>query len=413
MVETVKRPDRSTKTGGATAIAAVVIVVVAVAALAGVVVLSLQGGTARGDTFDLVGWIAQGVATLAFVLSGALIVSRQPRNVIGWLLVVAGLGPMLSEVIFVWLIGLNPPPTQATPLLWSAVWFTNWSWITLMFPIFLILLTFPTGRLLSRRWRWVVILCGLMITVMLGLTGFSPELQVMTGDEVLVWSIPNPIGFLPEYEEFGLQFEFVWNRLLLLLTIVCVTAVVVRFRRGSSVEREQIKWPLWAMLFFGVVYALGASEGGFNRALDILFGLVLAAIPISVALAVLKYRLFEIDRIISRTVTYLLVVGLLGGLYFASVTTVTRLLQAESALAVAISTLAVAALFNPVRRRIQNIIDRRFNRARYDAQNVMDRFAGTLRDRLDVNELSVGWRDVVTETMEPTAVSVWIREDHT
>jgi hypothetical protein len=282
-----------------------------------------------------------------------------------------------------------------------------------MFPIFLILLTFPTGRLLSRRWRWVVILCGLMITVMLGLTGFSPELQVMTGDEVLVWSIPNPIGFLPEYEEFGLQFEFVWNRLLLLLTIVCVTAVVVRFRRGSSVEREQIKWPLWAMLFFGVVYALGASEGGFNRALDILFGLVLAAIPISVALAVLKYRLFEIDRIISRTVTYLLVVGLLGGLYFASVTTVTRLLQAESALAVAISTLAVAALFNPVRRRIQDVIDRRFNRARYDAQNVMDRFAGTLRDRLDVNELSRGWRDVVTETMEPTAVSVWIREDHT
>jgi hypothetical protein len=192
--------------------------------------------------------------------------------------------------------------------------------------------------------------------------------------------------------------------------VASVAAVVIRFRRGDSVEREQLKWPLWAVLFFGTVYgvvAVGADPGG---AFEIAFGLALAAIPVSIAIAVLKYRLYEIDRIISRTVSYLVVAALLGGVYVGSVALVTILLPAESALAVAISTLAVAALFNPVRRRVQAGIDRRFNRARYDTQQVMDRFATTLRDRLDVTELSLGWREVVTETMEPSAVSVWIRE---
>jgi hypothetical protein len=136
-------------------------------------------------------------------------------------------------------------------------------------------------------------------------------------------------------------------------------------------------------------------------------------IPLSVAVAILRYRLYDIDRVISRTMSYVIVIVLLALVYALGVTGLTTLLDTDSPLVVAGSTLAVAALFNPVRRRIQDVIDRRFNRARYDAQNVMDRFAGTLRDRLDVNELSVGWRDVVTETMEPTAVSVWIREDHT
>jgi hypothetical protein len=131
--------------------------------------------------------------------------------------------------------------------------------------------------------------------------------------------------------------------------------------------------------------------------------------PVSFGIAVLRYRLYEIDRIVSRTVTYLLVVGLLGSVFFGVVTLITSLLPAESDLAVAASTLAVAGLFNPVRRRVQHWIDHRFNRARYDAQQVMASFAESLRDRVDPTEVSDGWRDVVAETMQPSAVSVWIR----
>ena len=142
---------------------------------------------------------------------------------------------------------------------------------------------------------------------------------------------------------------------------------------------------------------------------DLLWGMAVLAVPVAIGLSVLRYRLYEIDRIVSRTVTYLLVVGLLGLVFFGVVTLITSFLPAESDLAVAASTLAVAALFNPVRRRVQVWIDRRFNRARYDAQKVMDAFAESLRDRVDAAELSDGWRDVVAETMQPSAAAVWIR----
>jgi hypothetical protein len=138
----------------------------------------------------------------------------------------------------------------------------------------------------------------------------------------------------------------------------------------------------------------------------------MAAIPLAILLAVLRYRLYEIDRIISRTVTYVSVIALLGGVYLAGLTAMTTILPAESPLAVAGSTLAVAALFNPVRRRIQAWVDRRFSRSRYDAQKVMDRFAGSLQDRVDSEGLVNGWVGVVSETMQPASVSVWVRDNH-
>lgn len=409
MIEVSKRPGGPSRRIGPASLAALVIMVVGVTAITALIVLFLRSEAPDNPT--KLGWIGQGVALLAFLLSGAAIVSRQPRNVVGWLLVIPGVAPALSELLLVWLAGIEEAPASVGPGLWLAIWFTNWSWILLIFPIFGILLTFPDGRLLSPRWRWVVVLGGVMTMTMLVIAGLSSELAIVVGDEELMWSVPNPIGLFSFSEDFDRVFSMLWSPALLVMTVASVAAVVIRFRRGDQVEREQLKWPMAAVLFFGIVYGVGAISGGLGGpAFEIPFGLSLAAIPISVAISVLKYRLYEIDRIISRTATYVLVVALLGAVYFGSVALVTTMVDTESGLAVAVSTLAVAALFNPVRRRIQRWIDRRFNRARYDAQEVMDAFAASLRDRLDANELSLGWRDVVTETIQPSAVSVWIRE---
>jgi len=225
----------------------------------------------------------------------------------------------MSELILLWLAGLDPAPAQADPFIWLSIWFTSWSWILLIFPIFLILLTFPNGRLLSPRWRWVVILIGAMTITMLSLGAFAREMQVIIGDEVVLWSVPNPIGFLAESEKFDRFFFLVWNPALLVATIASVAAVVSRYRKGTAVEREQLKWPMWGVLFFGLVYGIGAVAAGLSGLLNIMFGLALAAIPISVAIAILKYRLYEIDRIVSRTVSYALVVGLSAGAFLGVV----------------------------------------------------------------------------------------------
>jgi hypothetical protein len=194
--------------------------------------------------------------------------------------------------------------------------------------------------------------------------------------------------------------------------VASVAAFVVRFRTGSFEERHQLKWPLGAVALFGVVYGATAIGSSFTTGglADLVFGLSLAGLPVAVAIAVLRYRLYEIDRIISRTVSYAAVVAFLALLFFGVVTALSSLLQAESDLAIAGSTLAVAALFNPVRRRVQVWVDRRFNRSRYDTQRVMDRFAGSLQDRVDSEGLVEGWVDVVSETMQPASVAVWVRE---
>lgn len=343
-----------------------------------------------------------------FTLSGALIVSRLPRNVIGWLLLVPGVLFPISGLAAEWL-GAQGPPQQVAPLVFFALWFSATSWVFIIFPVLHLMLVFPTGRLLSPRWRWVV---GLELTMLIGflaLAAFSENLEMTQGDEI-VWTVPNPIGFVPQSfwdETFGP----IWGVLLLAITVFCVAAVVVRFRRGTSVEREQMKWLLLAVACFGVVYgtqAMLAGEGPFGLA-DVLFTISLTSIPIAIAIAVLRYRLYDIDRIVSRTVSYALVVGVLAATFFGIVSLLTTLLPARGDLTVAASTLAVFAAFNPLRRRVQDVVDRRFNRSRYDSRLVMDAFASSLRDQVDADEVVDGWVGVVAETMQPQSVGVWLR----
>ena len=387
------------------------IAALALVPIAGVIWSAASRGEFGSTLTNVLAMTSYAVAMVAFVLSGALIVSRQPRNVIGWLLMIPGLTLPISELATQWLIAMDPPPQSADLRLWLALWFISWSWVLLIFPLFHLLLTFPNGRFISSRWQWVGWLEGAMVATMVGLATFGDPLTLDVEEETL-WTVPNPIGVLTNSQFVESFFEVVWTPLLLLITVASVAAFVVRFRTGSFEERHQLKWPLGAVALFGVVYGATAIGSSFTTGglADLVFGLSLAGLPVAVAIAVLRYRLYEIDRIISRTVSYAAVVAFLALLFFGVVTALSSLLQAESDLAIAGSTLAVAALFNPVRRRVQVWVDRRFNRSRYDTQRVMDRFAGSLQDRVDSEGLVEGWVDVVSETMQPASVAVWVRE---
>lgn len=345
-----------------------------------------------------------------FTLSGALIVSRKPDNVVGWLLLAPGIAAPLGSLATMWLTGFEEAPQTVTLPIWLAVWLTTISWVIVIFPVFHLMLTFPTGRLLSRRWRWVAGLEAAMLGGFLLLVALSAEIEFYLSDE-RIWSVPNPIGVLTR-EFWDNAFGPVWGVLLPILTVSCVAALIQRFRKSQSVERQQMKWLLLAVGFFGVVYSIQAfinSEDGPSGLADVLFGVSLASIPIAIAIAVLRYRLYDIDRLVSRTVSYTVVVGLLVAALFGIIALLTSFLDTQSDVTVAASTLAVFALFNPLRKRVQNVVDHRFNRSRYDSSRVMDGFAATLKDRVDSDEVVEGWVGVVNQTMEPTSIGVWLR----
>jgi hypothetical protein len=200
---------------------------------------------------------------------------------------------------------------------------------------------------------------------------------------------------------------------LLVGAVAAIVSFVVRWHRSTGVERLQLRWLVPAFLVF-VVGTLAEFGGGQDSLFaDVVFPLGLVLVPFAIAVAILRYRLYEIDRIISRTVGYVLVVGVLGAVLVLGTVWLPSLVLAGDEVPswfVAGSTLAVAALFNPVRRRVLSWVDRRFYRSRYDAERVAEGFAARLRDEVDVHRLTNDWASVVTETMQPASVSVWVRD---
>lgn len=379
--------------------------------LVGFVVWSeYEAGALSSDVAPVLLGLVYVATLLAFIVSGAVIASRQPGNIIGWLLIVPGLSAALAELANNWLFALDPAGVTATPAVWLAIWYANWAWVLLIFPVFHLLLVFPDGRLLSPRWRWVVALEIAMVAVMVGGASMADRLSLIGDDDVIVWSIDNPIGFIPD-RLFGEVFGVVWSIALLTLTVAGVIAFVRRYRRGSGLERQQLKWPLYAIALFGIGYGATAVAGGTwtGSGWDALFALSLTAIPVSVAIAVLRYRLYELDRIVSRTVTYAVVAAFLVLVYGLIVLVLGSLLGRGNPLAVAAATLGAAALFNPVRRGVRGWVDRRFNRSRYDAERVIEGFIATLRSGVDPDHLIEGWIGVAAETMEPSSVGAWVR----
>jgi hypothetical protein len=343
------------------------------------------------------------VAFMTFPAMGALIAIRRPDNSIGWLLLgIGAIAGLLIACMGYAAYGLVTNK-EGAPGATLAAWFEAWLWFPLIttIPTFLPLL-FPTGTLPSPRWRPVAWLTmGLLAAVILP----SMVEARLVGEG---YNIPNPIGIASLGDTEDSLFA-VLGPILLFAIVLSLASIVVRYRRGSMQERQQLKWIALAMSVFLVTVTL---EDAFGVVLpNIVSPLTLMALPVSVAIAVLKYRLYDIDRLISRTLAYGTLTAFLAGGYLTVVLALQSLLpiQDDSPLIVAVSTLAVVAAFGPLRARVQGVVDRRFNRTGYDAQLTVESFGRRLRNEVEIETLTTDLVAVVQQTVHPRHVSVWLR----
>lgn len=393
--------------GGATTGAARRIVPVLAWVLAGavVVLLAVAVWAARApggvEPAALLGG-AVGLVLLAVV--GAAIVARRPGNGVGWVMLGAGLCFALQDASHAWvaaaLAGWDVPGVVAAAWLASWVWSPGWSlafgWLPFLF---------PDGRVPTRRWRWLGVLL-LVVSLQVVPTMLLPELEYGAENEVYG---PNPIG-LPAHGPLLEALNDVPEMLSIPVWCAIIVMQVLRYRRAETVERMQLRWFLFAIVLGLGAMTLTAIPVVATLLGDVSFSIATSVIAISVGIAVTRYRLYEIDRVVSRTVAYVLLAVVLTGVYLGGVLglgAVARALTGESGdLVVALSTLAVAAAFQPVRRRVQHVVDRRFNRARYDAAGVVERFGRDLRDEVSLAAAVGGLRRVAAETVHPSSASV-------
>jgi hypothetical protein len=362
--------------------------------------------------------LISGVAPMVFAIVAALIVSHQPRNSLGWVLMVpVGLyvvgGPITSYIE-----RFAPSSSEPTVPILLMVWFNNWNWLLLIFPLLFILLLFPNGQPPTPRWRWVGVAAIAWAALFVLLAALPQQINVATTTNVVV---DNPIGVLGK--DTVERLVGVWIVGLLALALACAVALFVRYRRANETEREQIKWLLYACALFLVVYvggfanALGgkASVGGYIW--GVFFGLSVIALPTAIGIAILRYRLYDIDVVINRTLVYGSLTAALALTYFGGVATTQAIFRAltgqeqQPQLAIVVSTLVIAALFTPLRRRIQSFIDRLFYRKKYDAAKTLEAFSAKLRDETDLEALNANLVGVVRETMQPAHASLWLRPD--
>jgi hypothetical protein len=304
---------------------------------------------------------------------------------------------------------VSQPDSLSVWVLLALIWAKTGWWLTLVIPLFLIPFLFPTGRFLTRRWSWAGWLAGFLATEAFITEAFAEEVGPPSGE----WALNNPIGFIPvDGLEGAGAFSLAFGVGLISLMAGGVIAIVVRYRRSSQLARTQIKWIVYALVIFVMVLAsrLFIEQWRDGSVAILVLLAALALIPFSITGAIIRYRLFEIDRIISRTLSYAAVVGALLAVYTAALALLTQILPLQSDLAVAASTLAVAALFNPLRRSIQAWVDRRFNRTRYVAEWELDLFTGRLKDITEPAVVETDLFGLVHRTLQPSGISLWIRE---
>jgi len=359
-------------------------------ATGGTLVGVLGPGLEGGDRLWPIAW-------LLWAPVGYLILVRRPGNGVGAAALIIGLSWGVGFALLAFSATLSAGPVAAWAELANIV-LGVLPWITIVW----LVLVYPSGGYAGRAEKVtgrLLIGFGVIVTIAFAVDT-TPMEETGLPSPLAVPALQDIASALTADQSFFAVMAFVLSAILL---------VVRRWRRSLGVERLQYQWLMIGAAAFLLIMSIGQVVPEDSNT-DLLWILGGSAIPGAIGVAVLRYRLYEIDRLISRTVGYLLIVGLLAAVFFGVVTTVGSLLPAESDLAIAASTLAVAALFNPVRKRVQTWVDRRFNRSRYDAQRVMDRFAGSLRDRLDSGEVVDGWVGVVSETMQPVSVGVWVRE---
>jgi hypothetical protein len=354
--------------------------------------------------------------TVAFSIVGALIASHRPGNPIGWIFCAAALFQGLAvfgDEYATYALITRPGSLTLGP---EMSWLTEWIWAPGLGLILVFLpLLFPDGRPPTRRWRWVAWLGGISIVMIVVLA--MVILWSERGTQLLRDPVSDEAG--PAWI-LGLLVEAVAFPLMLVAGLAAVISLFVRFRRARGDERQQIKWFASASaLTLGFVFVLQALNNTQNSLLEAGLATValilIPSIPVATGVAILRYRLYDIDRLINRALVYGLLTAMLAVVYLGSVVALQSVLRAltgqESTLAIVASTLAIAAMFNPLRRRIQAFIDRRFYRRKYDAAKTLEAFSAKLRDETDLEALNNELVGVVRETMQPAHVSLWLRPD--
>jgi hypothetical protein len=344
-----------------------------------------------------------------FALVGLVIARRQPANPIGWLMLALAPIYTISADTGLYAVIAFRQGHPGLPLARLAVALTG-CWIILPLLLPLPILLFPDGRVPPGRWRWTLWAYLTLGALVVG--GVSVDgVRAFTVRHVRV----DHAGELVQGPSKGAS-AILGGLCFFVATLIALSWVarqVVAYRRSAGARRQQLKWLMsgGAVGVIGFVFALvfNASTNVFLRALSLGF-LGITAVPVSIGIGILKYRLYEIDRVISRTLSYAVVTGLLVGFYIGLVTLTTRALPLSSPVGVAASTLAAAALFSPLRRRVQHVVDRRFNRARYDADATVAVFSAGLRDEVDLDRVQRELLDVVRRSVQPTQVSVWIKQ---
>jgi hypothetical protein len=348
---------------------------------------------------------------LIYAVVGRLLVARRPRNAVGWILALTGVVLALGALTDAYTAGgAQDNATQLAGWLKQLVWFV---WLPGLVGIALPLL-FPDGRLPSSRWRWVA--WAGAVGTLLGMlaTGLEPGPMEVEG------AVENPFGIAGADRLLSVA-----EGIGFVLTTVAVAgagaAVIVRLRRSRGVERQQLKWFAYvaSLLVLGLTAATSTAFTADSSTWSQVMGpagwftalaMVAIGIPVATGVAVLRHRLYDIDVVINRTLVYGALTATLGAAYLASVLLLQLVLSPSSDLAIAGSTLAVAALFRPLRSRIQELVDRRFYRRRYDAARTIEAFGAQTRDEVSLEALSEDLRAVVSHTMQPAHVSLWLRE---
>ena len=361
-------------------------------------------------------WWFNNTLIVVDVTVGAIVASRRPENPVGWLLGLASLVISISHFSAQYAIYALLAQPNSLPAGEVLAWIVSWLLpIMIGLQVFYLLL-FPTGRLPSRRWRWLAWLTVAFVLVGVILSAFSSGAYLGS-----LGPIRNPLGI----EGFTNVYKAFLYTVSPLLFVAVALSLFMRLRQAVGVERQQLKWFAYAAAIFamGIVlinvpFAID-TPSWFEWGGEAIFTAAGTAIPISIGIAILRYRLYDIDVVINRTLVYGSLTVLLALIYFGGVATTQALFRVltdqeeQPQLAIVVSTLLIAALFNPLRRRIQEFIDRRFYRRKYDARKTLETFSARLRDETNLEALNAELVGVVRETMQPTHVSLWLRPDTT
>jgi hypothetical protein len=386
----------------------------------GFVLLVLNRAAPDGPVFGH--WLENVAVALAFPTLGGMIAANRPRNPIGWILIAAGVSGaavLFSSEYALYVLFTEPGALPGGRLL---AWVSTWAGTIAFGVIFSFLfLLFPDGRLLSPRWRPVAWGAAVALAVVALASALKPQLTDEAGEAVpqgAPKSIDNPLGI----DGAGSALHATETTAVVLFVLCgvlpAVASLVLRYRRSSGERRQQIKWLAYAagLLAVGifvipdVLRAVWGDTVTIDAVASVLEIAPVVGIAVATSIAILRHRLYDIDVVIRRTLVYAVLTATLAAAYLGSVLLI-GLAVGRSGFAVAVSTLAVAALFQPARHRIQGAVDRRFYRRRYDAALTLEAFGARLRDELDLEALGADLRGVVRDTVQPASVSLWLRSE--